>query len=158
MKNEELGRWYRFLSFFILHSKFFILLPLILLPFALLSCKTVGISMTSGGYAEVSPQIANEMLLDSRQVVILDVRPAAAFRGAEGYIAGAVSAPFEGIERQLPELLPYQNQTVLVYGANDEEGTLAARLLALAGFRNVVHVAGGLAGWIENGYRTVNSR
>jgi rhodanese-related sulfurtransferase len=58
----------------------------------------------------------------------------------------------------LPELLPYQNQTVLVYGENDAEGTLAARLLALAGFRNVVHVAGGLTGWIENGYRTVNSR
>jgi rhodanese-related sulfurtransferase len=132
---------------------------LFLLPsaFCLLTCKTVGISMTAGGYAEVSPQIANEMILDSRQVVILDVRPASSFRGAEGYIAGAVSAPFEQIERQLPELLPYQNQTVLVYGENDSEGTVAAKLLTLAGFRNVVHVAGGLRGWIENGYRTVNS-
>jgi rhodanese-related sulfurtransferase len=122
----------------------------------LTSCKTVGVSMTPGGYAEVSPQIANEMILDSRQVVILDVRPASAFRGAEGYIAGAVNAPFEQIERQLPELLPYQNQTVLVYGENDAEGTVAAQLLTLAGFRNVVHVAGGLRNWIENGYRTVN--
>ena len=132
-----------------------------ILPFAfcfLASCKTVGVSMTTGGYAEVSPQIANEMLLDSRQVVILDVRPAAAFRGPEGYIAGAVSAPFDSIERQLPELLPYQNQTVLVYGADDTDGTVAARLLTLAGFRNVVHVSGGLTGWIANGYRTVNSR
>jgi rhodanese-related sulfurtransferase len=131
-----------------------------LLPFAfgVLSCKTVGVSMTSGGYAEVSPQIANEMLLDSRQVVILDVRSAAEYRGPKGYIAGAVSAPFEAIERQLPELLPYQNQTVLVYGQDDADGSLAARLLTLAGFRNVVHVSGGLTGWIENGYRTVHSR
>jgi rhodanese-related sulfurtransferase len=130
---------------------------LVLMAVALASCKTVGVSMTRGGYAEVSPQIANEMMLDSRQVVILDVRPANAYRGANGHIAGAVSAPFEAIERQLPELLPYQNQTVLVYGETDAEGSLAAKLLTLAGFRNVVHVSGGLTGWIENGYRTVNA-
>lgn len=124
----------------------------------LISCKTVGISMTRSGYAEVSPQIANEMILDSRQVVILDVRTAAGFRAPEGHIAGAVSAPFDTIEQQLPELLPYQNQTVLVYGANDEEGALASKLLVLAGFRNVVHVAGGIQGWIERGYRTVNAQ
>jgi phage shock protein E len=125
---------------------------------ALVSCKTVGISMTPSGYAEVSPQIANEMILDSRQVVILDVRSAAGYRAAEGHIAGAVSAPFDTIERQLAELLPYQNQTVLVYGQNDEEGALASKLLVLAGFRNVVHVSGGIQSWIERGYRTVNAQ
>jgi phage shock protein E len=125
---------------------------------ALMACKTVGISMTRSGYAEVSPQIANEMILDSRQVVILDVRSAAGYRSPEGHIAGAVSTPFETIERQLPELLPYQNQTVLVYGSSDEEGALASKLLVLAGFRNVVHVSGGIQGWIERGYRTVNAQ
>lgn len=129
---------------------------LVVAALALVSCKTVGVSMTSGGYAEVSPQIANEMILDSRQVVILDVRPAASYR-ADAHIAGAVNAPFDTIERQLPELLPYQNQTVLVYGDADEEGAVAAKLLTLAGFRNVVHIAGGLRGWIELGYRTVNA-
>ena len=131
---------------------------LVALLLVLASCKTVGISMTRSGYAEVSPQIANEMILDSRQVVILDVRTAAGFRAPEGHIAGAVSAPFDTIERQLPELLPYQNQTVLVYGQNDEEGALASKLLVLAGFRNVVHVSGGIKGWIEHGYRTVNAQ
>ena len=124
----------------------------------LVSCKTVGVSMTPGGYAEVSPTIANEMMLDSRQVVILDVRPAGEYRGAEGHIAGALSAPFDTIERQLPELLPYQNQTVLIYGNSDADGAVAARLLIVAGFRNVVHVSGGLRNWIENGYRTVNAQ
>lgn len=125
---------------------------------ALVSCKTVGVSRTSDGYAEVSPMIANEIVLDSRQVVILDVRPAAAYRGPDGHIAGSISAPFDTIERQLPELLPYQNQTVLVYGENGNDGALAAKLLILAGFRNVVHVAGGLRAWIEHGYRTVNAQ
>ena len=114
--------------------------------------------MTPGGYAEVAPTIANEMILDSRQVVILDVRAAEAYRGPEGHIAGALSAPFETIERQLPELLPYQNQTVLLYGDGDADGALAAKLLVLAGFRNVVHISGGIQQWIEHGYRTVNAQ
>ena len=124
----------------------------------LASCKTVGVSQTAGGFAEVSAQIANEMMLDSRQVVIFDVRSAAEFRGAHGHIAGAISAPFESIEKQLPELLPYQNQTILVYGQTATDGELGARLLSLAGFRNIVHIDGGLDQWIANGYRTVHSQ
>ncbi len=132
------------------------LVPLMLVLVA--GCKTVGVSMTPGGYAEVSPQIANEMMLDTRQVVILDTRSSFLYRGPDGHLAGAISAPFETIERQLPELLPYQNDTVLVYGQNSTDGALAARLLTLAGFRNVVHIAGGLENWIALGYRTVNAQ
>jgi len=124
----------------------------------LASCKTIGISTTSGGYAEVGPPIANEILLDTRQVVILDIRPADAYRGTNGHIAGAINAPFDTIEKQLPELLPYQNSTVLIYGENSTDGALGARLLTLAGFRNVVHIAGGLDSWIAHGYRTVNAQ
>jgi rhodanese-related sulfurtransferase len=98
------------------------------------------------------------MILDSQQVVVLDVRPSDAYRGPEGHIAGALSAPFDSIERQLPELLPYQNQTVIVYGETSTDGAVAAKLLAVAGFRNIVHVDGGLKGWIDRGYRTVNSQ
>jgi rhodanese-related sulfurtransferase len=151
MKDETTTRR---MKRFLLHPSSFILL----IALALASCKTVGVSMTAGGYAEVSPQVANEMILDSRQVVLLDVRGDGAFRGPEGYIAGALNVPFETIERQLPELLPYQNQTVLVYGDGDADGAVAAKLLTVAGFRNVVHIAGGLKGWIEHGYRTVNAQ
>jgi rhodanese-related sulfurtransferase len=126
--------------------------------FLFAACKTVGVSTTPGGYAEVSPTIANEMILDARQIIILDTRTASDYRGPSGHIAGAISAPFHTIEKQLPELLPYQNDTVLVYGGNGTDGALAARLLSLAGFRNVVHVAGGLDAWISHGYRTVNAQ
>jgi rhodanese-related sulfurtransferase len=124
----------------------------------LVSCRTVGVSTMPGGYAEVAPPIAAEMILDSQQIVVLDVRPEPAYRGPDGHIAGSLNAPFDTIERQLPLLLPYQNQTVLVYGESSTDGAVAAKLLTVAGFRNVVHIAGGLRGWIEHGYRTVNSQ
>ena len=126
-----------------------------LLPSA---CNTVGISKTSGGFAEISPAVAAEMILDSQQIVVIDIRPADAYRGPEGHIAGAISAPFETIEMHLPELLPYQNQTVLVYGETSTDGATAAQLLTVAGFRNVVHVNGGIKEWIEHGYRTVHAQ
>jgi rhodanese-related sulfurtransferase len=131
-----------------------LLSALCLLP----SCRTVGISKTSGGFAEIAPTVAAEMILDSQQVVVIDVRSSADYRGPEGHIAGAISAPFDTIEMHLPELLPYQNQTVLVYGETSAEGAVAAQLLTVAGFRNVVHVSGGIKEWIERGYHTVQAQ
>jgi hydroxyacylglutathione hydrolase len=121
-------------------------------------CHTIGVSRTRSGFSEVAPQVAAEMILDSQQVVVLDVRSADAYRGPEGHIAGALNTPFDSIERQLPELLPYQGQTVIVYGETSTDGAVAAKLLSVAGFRNIVHISGGLKGWIDRGYRTVNSQ
>ncbi len=123
----------------------------------LAGCRTVGFSMNHGGYAEVAPTIASEMINDSSQVVVLDVRSAEAYQGPAGHIAGAMNTPFDSIEKQLPELLPYQNQTVIVYGETSTDGALAAKLLTVAGFRNVVHIDGGIKGWIARGYHTVNA-
>jgi len=131
----------------------------LLLSFCLLtSCRTVGISKTTGGYSEISAPIAAEMILDSQQIVVIDIRPSEVYRGPEGHIAGAINAPFDTIEMHLPELLPYQNQTVLVYGETSTDGAVAAQLLTVAGFHNVVHVNGGIKEWIERGYRTVHAQ
>ena len=132
------------------------LLPLLFL--AVISCRTVGVSRNDGGFAEISPTVAAEMLLDSQQVVVIDIRPASEWHGPRGHIAGSLNVPFESMEKQLPELLPYQAQTVLVYGNTSTDGGLAAKLLTVAGFRNVVHIMGGLQGWIDHGYRTVNAQ
>jgi rhodanese-related sulfurtransferase len=134
------------------------LILLTLITIAGASCRTVGVSKTSGGYGEISPTVAAEMILDSQQIVVIDVRPSADYRGPKGHIAGAINAPFDSIETRLPELLPYQNQTVLVYGETSADGEVAAQLLTVAGFRNIVHVNGGIKQWIERGYRTVNTQ
>lgn len=131
---------------------------LLLAIFITTSCHTIGVRRTEGGYSEVNPTVAAEMMLDSSQIVVLDVRPTESYRGPDGHIAGSLNTPFDSIERQLPELLPYQNQTLLVYGDTSTDGEVAAKLLTVAGFRNVVHIAGGIKGWIERGYRTVNSQ
>lgn len=141
-------------AFRLLPSAFCLLFALCLLS----SCSTVGVSKTSGGFGEISPTVAAEMILDSQQIIVIDVRSSNDYRGPEGHIAGAINAPFDSIETRLPELLPYQNQTVLVYGETSTDGAVAAQLLTVSGFRNIVHVNGGIKQWIERGYRTVNTK
>src|SRR5215472_8550310 len=119
-------------SFIVHRSSFrevFMRKPILLaaIAFASLGCHTIGVTRTRSGFSEVGPQVAAEMILDSQQVVVLDVRPADSYRGPEGHIAGSLNAPFDTIERQLPELLPYQNQTVLVYGETSTDGAVAAK-------------------------------
>lgn len=122
----------------------------------LVGCNTVGVTRDRA-FAAVKPQVAQVMLLDSRQLVVFDFRPNSEYWGPDGHIAGALSAPLDTIELRLPELLPYQNNTILVYGADQEESERGARILAAAGFRNVVMIQGGLRAWLEGGYKTVTS-
>jgi rhodanese-related sulfurtransferase len=103
----------------------------------------------------VSPSVAYEMILDNRQIVVLDFRTGAAF--AAGHVAGAMSTPLDTLESRLPELLPYQRSTLLVYADDLDDSILGARILVAAGFRNIVRITGGLQGWIQRGYPTVSS-
>lgn len=121
----------------------------------LTGCATIGISHERGGYADVSPTIANEMILDTPQIVVFDFRPPEQYAAA--HIAGAISTPIDQIDVQLPLLVPYRSGTVLVYGDAKEDSIRGARVLVAAGFRNVVRIDGGLGKWIARGYQTVSS-
>lgn len=132
-------------------------IPAFALLITLTGCSTVGVSRERGGYAKVNAAVAQVMLLDNRQLVVFDFRPNSEYWGPRGHIAGALSTPLDSIELRLPELLPYQNTTVLVYGESNEEGERGARILAAAGFRNVVLIDGGIQRWLEDGYKTVTS-
>jgi rhodanese-related sulfurtransferase len=128
-----------------------------ILLIAAAGCGTIGVSRGQEGYAEVRPTVAHEMILDSQQVVVFDLRPVTEFEGPLGRIAGAIPVPITTIERRLPDLLAYRDTTVLVYGDNEEESRRGARILVAAGFGNIVRIQGGIRNWIDLGYATVTS-
>ncbi|HSN69330.1 MAG TPA: rhodanese-like domain-containing protein [Thermoanaerobaculia bacterium] len=118
-------------------------------------CETVGLSYQEGGFAEVRATVAHEMILDSQQVVVLDLRPTDEYWGPFGHIAGALPVPMGSIEKRLPALLPYKDSTILVYGDSEDESRTGCRILVAAGFNSVVRIRGGIREWIELGYPTV---
>src|SRR4051812_50042337 len=109
-------------------------------------CRTVGVSRTSSGFAEVSPTVAAEMILDSNQVVVLDVRTPDQYRGTEGHIGGALGAPLDTIQRPPPGLLPHQKQNPLGYGGTSQDRAPAAQPPPLARLPHPVPNTGGLQG------------
>ena len=66
-----------------------------------------------------------------------------------------LSAPLDSIESRLPQLLPYQSGTVMVYADTSDEAIRGAKLLVASGFPNVVMIDGGIREWVDRGYRTV---
>lgn len=130
---------------------------LLLLTLVLTGCNTIGFGRNEAGFALISPQIAYTMLQDSREVIVVDVRPWQSFANPPGHVAGAISAPLDSIESRLPELLPYARDTLLVYGSTREESERAAGLFVAAGFRSVAVIDGGLDRWIELRFPTVSS-
>ncbi len=122
------------------------------------SCRTVGAgNRERGGFAEIRPTVAQQMILDNRTIILFDVRPDTEYVGSLGHIAGALSVPLDRIETRLPELVPYQTGTVIIYADDEEESKRGARLLVAAGFQNVVRIKGGIREWIDLGYKTVLS-
>jgi rhodanese-related sulfurtransferase len=121
----------------------------------LCGCGTVGVQREERPYAVVEPTVAYEMMLDHKQIVLIDLRPLEEFYGELGHIAGALSVPLESIEARIGEILPYRVQTVLVYGDAQEDVERGVDLLVANGFRNVVMIRGGIRRWIDLGYRTV---
>lgn len=129
----------------------------LMLSASLAACRTIGITRAAGGYGEISPAVAHQMILDTPQVVVIDFRTLEEYNGSVGHIAGALSVPLSSIETRLPELVPYTGSTILVYAATEEEAARGATLLVAAGFRNVIVLKGGIERWIDLGYKTVTS-
>jgi rhodanese-related sulfurtransferase len=121
----------------------------------LAGCGTVGVQREERPYAVVEPTVAYEMMLDHKQIVVIDLRPLEEFYGDLGHIAGALSFPLRTMESRITEILPYRSQTVLVYADAQEDVERGVDLLVANGFRNVVMIRGGIRRWIDLGYRTV---
>lgn len=132
------------------------LLPIVIL--SALACSTVGVSRDDQPWAEVEPTIANEIILDHKEIIVIDLRPVADFYGELGHIAGAISVPILQIDQRLPEIIPYRSQTIIVYSDLPEDAIRGARILTAAGFRNIVVIKGGIRRWLALNYKTVRSR
>lgn len=106
----------------------------------------------------VSPPVAFEVLRDSPDLPIVDLRPAAEFHGPLGHLMGAVNLPADewvAEPRSHRELFPLlRPRTFLVYCAESCPRETTERLRGL-GFDDAMHLWGGIVAWRADGYGTV---
>ena len=87
--------------------------------------------------------------------VFVDVREQV--ERTNGFVAGSVHAPRGFLEFVFDPQTPMHidalsaGKPIILYCGSGGRSALAARTLAEMGVENVCHVAGGFAGWVQNG-------
>lgn len=107
-------------------------------------------------FRKVTPPVAFEILRDSPDVLILDLRSRQEFLGDTGHIYRSRNIPLDRLPERMLEIAPFRDDTFLVYcRAGDTCGEEGMAILISSGFDNAILIDGGIDGWIRHGFRTV---
>ena len=94
--------------------------------------------------------------LDQQQdVLVLDVRKAEDYVGAQGHIANSKNIPVEDLDNRLDEITVYVERPIAIVCRTDRRSAKAAQLLTRKGFSNVHVVKGGMTDWNHEGYEII---
>ncbi|HET7041596.1 MAG TPA: rhodanese-like domain-containing protein [Gemmatimonadales bacterium] len=106
-------------------------------------------------YKKLSPPVAYEMMRDSPQMLVIDLRPPQQFDGPTGHVREAKNIPVSRLPYRLLEVLPFREDTVFLYCDTDECTEQGAKILRESGFESLVGMVGGINRWIRDGFKTV---
>ena len=106
-------------------------------------------------YKKLSPSISYEMMRDSPQMLVIDLRPPQDFNGPTGHVRDAKNIPLSSLPYRLLSILPFRDDTVFNYCDSDECTEQGAKVLAASGFESMVGMVGGIDQWIRDGFKTV---
>jgi rhodanese-related sulfurtransferase len=124
------------LEFVVNHWMLFVALAVIL---ALLAHN-----LLLAGKGTVDPLAATE-LINRRDAVILDVRPAADF--AKGHIINAVNVPMNGFKKQIASLQKHKGKPIVISCRSGSQSSAACQQLRKQGFEEVYNLRGGILAW-----------
>lgn len=109
-------------------------------------------------FRKVLPPVAFEILRDSPEVPILDLRSPEEFHGPLGHLNRARNIPLEELAFRLVELSGFRDRTFLVYCRSGGCGAEGMAILASSGYTDAVLMDGGIEGWIRAGFGTVGAQ
>ena len=117
------------------------MIPFLLALFLLAGC---GGNTSDGSYEQITQEEAKEMM-DTQEVIILDVREQVEYDS--GHIPGAVLLPVGTIDKDTAaEVIPETDSTVLVYCRSGNRSKTASSTLAELGYTNIYEF-GGINTW-----------
>ena len=117
-----------------------------IIPFLLSILLLTGCSggTSDGSYEQITQEAAKEMM-DTQEVIVLDVREQSEYDS--GHIPGAVLLPVGSIDEETAAaVIPEKNSTVLVYCRSGNRSKTASSTLAGLGYTNIYEF-GGISTW-----------
>jgi rhodanese-related sulfurtransferase len=100
---------------------------------------------------------AYQLIERDTNVVILDVRTPAEYRGELGHVKGSMLIPVQELEERLGELEPFRDKTILAICRSGNRSGRAAKLLNEKGFK-ALNVEGGMLKWNKEGLPVVKEK
>lgn len=97
------------------------------------------------GAARIGPLDAVRLIND-RDAVVVDVRPAPDFK--KGHLMNALNLPLARLDERIGELPKDKSRPIVLYCALGGTAAEAARKLAAHGYSEVHPIRGGLDGWV----------
>jgi len=107
------------------------------------------IELIRPNYTEVTASEAAE-LLKNLNPFILDVRTPPEYEQA--HIEGTHLIPIQELQKRIGELESQKHEDIFVYCATGNRSTVAARILADAGFKRIYNLRYGVYDWARSGY------
>ena len=115
-------------------------------------------SLTSNCH-EIEAGVANEMIRDNPDLLLLDVREVADYTPELPHLRKAREIPLTDLPRRYRELVgrdreiaAWKKQSVVIFSRDGTDAASACEFLARQGFPYVSHVEGGIASWVQGGY------
>jgi rhodanese-related sulfurtransferase len=102
----------------------------------------------------VTPAVANEIVRDTPDVFILDLRGPEEFQGPKGHLRDALNIPLARLPYRLLEIRSFRGETFLVYCDSDPCSSTGMKILSESGFQDAILIGGGIDGWIRSGFTT----
>ena len=106
-------------------------------------------------YKKLKPSVSYEMMRDSPQMLVIDLRPPQQFDGPTGHIREAKNIPVSRLPYRLLDIAQFREDTIFLYCDTDECTEQGAKILAASGFETLVGMQGGINQWIRDGFKTV---
>jgi rhodanese-related sulfurtransferase len=116
------------------------------------ACRSVPPSPET--FPHLAPGVIHQLLRDSPDTLVVDLRTPQEFEGEGGHLAKARNIPLERLPFRLLEISSFRNETFIVYCRDDECGDQGAKLLLEAGFEDGLLIDGGIEAWVKQGFRT----
>ncbi len=108
-------------------------------------------------YWIVTAPIAFQILRDTPDTLVLDLRTPQEFQGDIGHLARARNIPLDRLPFRLLEISSYRSETLVVYCRRDGCGDAGMKVLRASGFSDGILIDGGIDAWIEEGFKTVRA-
>jgi rhodanese-related sulfurtransferase len=133
-----------FIIVFILVSMFFVVKP---------ALTTDNTEYHLSDYTTISVSEAKELILNTSNLYLLDVRTQSEFDA--GYIEGAYLIPHTEIQSRTDELPTNKSDPILVYCRSGRRSADASQILIDLEFQRVFNMDGGIIAWKDAGYEII---